>query len=59
MSPLGRWTKLKKRFIVKVHYMKHGTARITLPRPLVKLFEEPEKIVYEISEDQRIIIYPE
>lgn len=40
--------------------MKHGTARITLPRPLVKLFKEPDKIVYEISEeDQRIIIYPE
>lgn len=60
---MGRWSRLKDRegkYKVKVHYMKHGTARITLPSPLVELFERPEKLVYEISkEDQRVIIYPE
>jgi hypothetical protein len=56
---LGRWSKLvKDKFIVKVHYMKHGSARLTLPKPLADLFERPEKIVFEIDEDQRIIIYP-
>lgn len=59
---MGRWSRYRDRqgkYKVKVHYMKHGTARITLPSPLVKLFNNPESLVYEISEeDQRVIIYP-
>jgi len=56
---LGRWSRLKKKkYRVKVYYMKHGTARITLPQPLADILERPEYIVYEIDTDDRIIIYP-
>lgn len=56
---LGRWSRLKRKvFKVKVYYMKHGTARITLPQPLADVLERPEYIVYEIDKDDRIIIYP-
>jgi len=57
---MGRWSNKSgiKRFKVKVNYLKHGTARITLPKPLVNLFESPDEVIFEI-ENGRIFIYPE
>jgi len=55
---MPRWSKWIKKYRVKVQKIHGSNHRVTLPKPLVDIFGDPDAIIFEVTSDGKVIVYP-